>query len=164
MWLRSQDEVWLTSLLQQWFNSVKCSSICVFLFKKNKSRMLYANWWRPAVSWRTSTSVTRCWRCRPSVRKRKQHSMLKNLVVQELEQNQFYAQDERERKRHKRLFLIIQKWVTKVWLRVTTLYIIYRSSLHLDYPSDNVNRVKARYGVPKFGQNFSTNSMRRKEK
>ena len=31
-WLQSQGEVQLTSLLQQWFNTVRCSSMNVFLF------------------------------------------------------------------------------------------------------------------------------------
>ena len=31
-WLRSQGEIRLTSLLQQWFSSVKCNPVCIFLF------------------------------------------------------------------------------------------------------------------------------------
>ena len=69
-WLQSQGKVQPTSLLQQWFNTMKYSSMNVFLFsvlqrRTNQECCLYAKWWRPTVSWRTFRSDTRCWKQRP---------------------------------------------------------------------------------------------------
>ena len=73
-WLQSQGEVQLTSLLQQWFNTVRCISMNVFLFsvlqgKTDQECCQYTKWWQPAASWRSFCSDTRCCERRPSMRK-----------------------------------------------------------------------------------------------
>ena len=82
-WLRSHCEVQLASLLQSVIELGEVQ-LCIRLSlldssRKNWWRMLYANLWRPTTSWRSSSSHTRCWEWRPSMRKHKQHLCWKNL-------------------------------------------------------------------------------------
>ena len=81
-WLQSQGKVQPTSLLQQWFNSVLGASLWASFssqfFKKKEARMLFRTDDDRQRVEETSCSDTRCWRWRPSVRKHKQHLVLKN--------------------------------------------------------------------------------------
>ena len=79
-------------------------------FKKNKTRMLYLNWWRLVASWRTSCSNTIYWKRRPLVRKHEQHSLSWRTMCVRIRTR--YIGWERESERHTTVICIFKykKW------------------------------------------------------
>ena len=130
------------------FNSVRWSSICVFLFpalQEIRIRMLYANWWRPITGWRTSDALIPYVEVEAISAEVQATSLMMMNLCRSRNKIHRYGEREREISTKDVMYYVnnnnynVQPTLTKGYLvtlysdllRATVLYTIYRNSPNL---------------------------------